>query len=59
MRLKNWVSITLLSLTSGMLLNLFMTDNILLNIFNLIGAAINVLILTKYSKICDYERREK
>ena len=57
MRLKNWVSITVFLFTSGMILNLFMTDNILLNIFNLIGAAINVSILTKYSKFCDIERR--
>lgn len=59
MRLKNWVSITLLSLTSGMILNLFMTDNIILNTLSLSRMAINILILTKYSKICDYERREK
>lgn len=59
MRLKNWVSVSLLILTAVLMLSLFMTDNIILNTLSLSGMAINILILTKYSKICDYERREK
>lgn len=53
MKFKTWVTATLLVLTALLILTLFFTDNILLNILSIISAGANVIILTKFSKICE------
>lgn len=58
MKFKNWVSVMLLIITGGFVL-LFFAEPFIYNYIGLIGSAINIYLLTKYSKICDYERRGK
>ena len=56
MKLKNWVSITLIFISILFLL-LLTAEPIILNIIGLIGAGSCAYILTKYSKFGDFDRR--
>ena len=53
MKFKTWVTATLLMLTAMYLFILFFTDNILLHIACLAAALLKVILLTKFSKICE------
>ena len=52
MKLKNWASITLLIILSIFMLMIF-TEPIKWNVIGIVGSAICVYLLTKYSKLCD------
>ena len=55
MKFKNWVSITLMIISSVFMLLVFM-ESFKFNYIGLIGTLICTLLLTKYSKLCDQER---
>lgn len=57
MKLKNWVSITLI-IISIMFLFMLMAEPIIINIFGLLGAGTCAYILARYSKFGDFDRRK-
>lgn len=53
MKLKTWVTAALILLTTFDILLLLTTDNIIANVITLAATLLNVVLLTKYSGICD------
>lgn len=52
MKFKNWVSVVLLIISSIFILLIF-AEPFILNCIGIIGTFVCVLLLTKYSKLCD------
>lgn len=58
MKFKNWVSVTLLIMSSIFVLMVFI-EPFILNWIGVIGTFVCVLLLTKYSKLCDNDNTRK
>ena len=56
MKFKKWVTNTLLVINALFIILLF-ADPIFINLIGIVGSSIITYLLTRYSKICNYERR--
>ena len=53
MKLKTWCSVVLLVIAALLVMSILIIDKVAFDVAAIVGELICVLILTKYSKICD------